>query len=273
VSETADDDFLDEVLVGGDYQDQLRRIAEASGDPGELGGARKRKTVPDPRDYEPEEEDEEEDLVSTLLTGGYDFQVQTPSGATLPVLTQSEVDYYEDRASRYLRDHKFTSVTDLQDLDRVLSTELLLHRYDIWLALGADYFGQAVAERDLLRYMKELSATLQATKKSMGLDKATRDKDVGADFVSWLDDVKRRAKAFGIMRNKQFETALVLFHELMGKVQLYENCDAVERQELGLSPDELVQWMQRDLFPRFNAIDEHFRQSGPEAQQMWIGDM
>lgn len=270
MTRTPDDDVLDEVLIGGDYQAELRRLA-AEAPVQALGGAKKRKTVPDTSPYEDEEDYEV--VERGAPSRQYDFQVETPSGATLPVLTQGEVDYYTERAARYTKDHKFTSITDLQDLDRILSTELALHRYDIWLALGFDYFNQPVSEQNILRYVKELSATLQALKKSMGLDKATRDKDQGADFVSWLDDVKRRAKAFQIMRNEQFEMALILFHELMGKVQLYRNCDEVERKELGLSCEELIQWMERDLFPRFTVIDEHFRQKGPEAQRFWIQSM
>ena len=59
----------------------------------------------------------------------FDHMVVTPSGATLPVLTQQEADYYDSRAERYLQDHKFTSITDLQDLDRILSFELTIYRY------------------------------------------------------------------------------------------------------------------------------------------------
>jgi hypothetical protein len=148
------DDWLDEVLVGGDYQAELRRIAEGS--PESSTSAAGRKTVPDPDDLE----DDAEGFSPRPTT--YDYSVRTPSGAMLPVLTQDEAEYYDDRAARYLADHKFTSVTDLQDLDRVLSTELILHRYDVWLTLGSDYWGQGVSEKDLLRYVKELSATLQA---------------------------------------------------------------------------------------------------------------
>lgn len=270
MSETPDD-FLDEVLLPGDYQAELRRIAEQSAPTPELGGA-KRKTIPD-FDDEDSDDVEVEVAVGAIRPMSYDYEVQTPSGARLPVLTEGEVEYYEDRTQRYTTDHKFTSVTDLQDLDRVLSTELMLHRYDVWLALGNDYWGQAVSERDLLRYVKDLSATLQALKKSMGLDKATRDKDQGADFVSWLDDVRRRAKEFQVMRNKQFEMSITLFHELIAKLQLMNNCDEIERKELGMFPEDVLRWIETDLVPRFTIIDEHFRREGPDAQRYWIADL
>lgn len=203
----------------------------------------------------------------------YEYQVTTPSGAILPVLTQEEVDYYLERATRYTTDHKFTSVTDLQDLDRVLSAELMLYRYDIWLTLTTDYDGGNISEDKFLKYSKDLSDTLQKTKKAMGLDKVTRDKDQGADFVEWLENVKKRAKQFMVMRNEQFFMAITLFHELIGKIQLYRNCDQIERDELGMNPDQLLNWIWDDLIPRFNEIDEHFRKEGPNAQKYWIGEL
>lgn len=260
-----DDDFLDEVLVAGDYQEELRRIASASVDPGPLGGAKKRKTIPDLGDDDPEDEEVLPPDPSARLA--YEYEVQTPSGATLPVLTPEEVFYYEDRASRYLTDHKFTSVTDLQDLDRVLSTELMLHRYDIWLTLGVDYFQQPVSERDLLRYVKELSATLAALKKSMSLDKATRDKDQGSDFAAWLEDVRRRAKEFGIMREEQLTVAITLMHEIKARVQTYKNADKIEREELGVQPEQILEWMWADLFPRFDQVDDYFKKN---SQRYWV---
>lgn len=199
----------------------------------------------------------------------FDHMVVTPSGAELPVLTQQEADYYDSRAERYLQDHKFTSITDLQDLDRILSSELTLYRYDIWLALAKDYFGNSVSEDKLLRYIKDLSKSLMDLKKSMGLDKSTRDKDQGADFVSWLEDTRRRAKAFMIMRNEQFFASITLFNEVIGRVQTYRNADEVERKELGLEPEQVLDWLWDDVFPRFNAIDEHFKNEGPNAQKYW----
>ena len=259
---------LDEVLIGGDYHDALRRISEQSETSSTAVGAeqawQKRKTVPDPQDFE--SDDEEVVPPSRRPPTQYDYSVTTPSGARLPVLSPEEVDYYEDRARRYTADHKFSTVTDLQDLDRVLSTELILHRYDIWLTLGTDYWGQAISDKDYLRYVKEMSASLQNLKKSMGLDKATRDKDQGADFVSWLEDVRRRAKEFGIMREDQLTVALTLFHEVKAKLQTFRNADDIEREELGLHADAILDWMWQDVFPRFDKVDDYFRTN---SQRFW----
>lgn len=203
----------------------------------------------------------------------YELYVTTPSGARLPVLTQDEVDYYEDRSRRYQKDHKFTSVTDLQDLDRILSTELMLYRYDIWMTLGQDYFGGAISENNFLKYNKDLHSTLKELKRSMGLDKTTRDKDQGADFVEWLDNIRSRAKQFMVMRNEQFFTTITLMHELIAKLQLYYNTDEIEKEELGMSSDKVIDWIWEDLKPRFEQIDEDFRRKGPDAQTYWVGDL
>lgn len=211
-------------------------------------------------------------------SGFEDLQVVTPSGATYPVLTASEAEYYNDRAERYQKDHKFTSVTDLQDLDRVLSTELILYRYDIWLTNSVDYFGNSVSEKDLLKYNKELTATLINLKKSLGLDKITRDKDKGEDFNAWLTWVKGKAKEFAIMRNEEADMARTLFHEMIGLLQTHYNANEVERDEQGLHADQVIQSIWDDIIPRFKAIDEEFRRrepgtNGPDdegGQTYWV---
>ena len=67
------------------------------------------------------------------------YTVATPSGSDLHLQTQEEADWYESRRDRYLSDNKFTMMSDLQDLDRLLMLEVLSYRWGLWMAQGFDY--------------------------------------------------------------------------------------------------------------------------------------
>lgn len=196
--------------------------------------------------------------------------VLSPSGAHYPVLNDAEADYYDQRAGQYADQFKFDNVSDLQDLDRVLSLELILHRYGIWVTRGQDYWGATIAEKEFNSYIKDLSAELRLVKKSMGLDRLTREKAKGEQFVDYLENLRRRAREFGIMREQQLATGITLMHEVIAKVTTYHNCDAQEREELGLQPEQVLEWIRTDVAPRFNAVDAHFRAN---SQKTWVGQL
>lgn len=194
-------------------------------------------------------------------------EVKLPSGAPYYV-HDSEVDYLQDRAARYLKDNKFTNVSDDQDLDRLLVEELLVHRYGTFLSLGKDYWGDAIDDKELAATVKSLSSEIRLLKKSMGLDKPTRDKERGEDSVqAWLAAVKDRARHFGYMRNEQFYKAIDLFHQLKAKITLHDNCDKVEKVEFEMQAEDVLRWLREVAIPEFDSIDEKFRK---EQQQMWI---
>lgn len=107
------------------------------------------------------------------------YTVRTPSGSDLHLQTQEEAAWYDQIRDRYLKDNHFPNVSDLQDLDRLLLLEVLVYRWGLWMGQGFDYFGTRIEESQLRTYIKEYSAETRLLKASLGIDKATRDKDKG----------------------------------------------------------------------------------------------
>lgn len=196
--------------------------------------------------------------------------VKLPSGGQFYVYGR-EKRYFDDRVKRYLTDNLFTNVADLQDLDRIIVNELLAWRWGLWLTQQKDYWDDPVDEKDLARQLKDIDGQLKNLKTGLGIDKVTRDKVKGEDSVSrYIDNLKFRAKEFGVTREAQLGAALELFHELIGKVTLYENCDAEERREQKAELVDIYAWLKEEAFPKFLDIDEHFRQN---SQKFWIQEM
>lgn len=205
----------------------------------------------------PDEHDE--DLVPVTL----------PSGGVFWVYGR-EVTYFNDRVKRYLEDNRFTNVSDLQELDRIITLEAICWRWGIWISQQKDYWFEVVDEKELARSLKDASGEIRLLKNKLGIDKLTRDKVRGEDSVSsYLENLKLRAREFGIMREDQLGKALELFNELKARVQMVNNTTSDEQREEHCTVEDLIDWIQLIAIPEFDAIDLHFR---THTQRFWIRD-
>lgn len=193
--------------------------------------------------------------------------VRLPSGG-LHYVHEREVAYFDERRDRYLRDNHFTNVSDFQDLDRLLVAEVLVQRWGTWVSQKRDYWGEPVDENNLQKAVKDHSGEIRMVKKSLGLDKETRDKVKGEDSVdAYIKALRQRAHEFGVMRDMQSAKAVELWQHLIGVITLYNNCNEDERIEQHCMPEQIIKWIDDVARPEFDEIDKVFR---AEKQRMWI---
>ncbi len=193
--------------------------------------------------------------------------VKLPSGATFYTLTQSEADYLHERVGLYTESFKFTAISDTQDVDKMITFELLIHRWSMWLSRGVDYYNNPINERTLADQTHRFSNELRQIKKTLGVDKPTRDKVRGDDSVSsYIENLRRRAKEFGIHRNEQAEKSIELFQRLKALTIFHDNCSEEEQQENHATAEEVLTWIRDVAVPEFDELDSVFR----AKQKMWI---
>jgi hypothetical protein len=197
------------------------------------------------------------------------FEVTAPSGSIFYVLTQEEADYFKDKANRYQQQNHFQNISDIQDLDRILFMETLVWRWGSWLAQECDYWGGSVDLLQLKRFLNEFSHEIRLLKKTLGIDKAARDREKGERVSDYLENLRMRAKEFGVHRDEQHSKAITLFMELRALVQLYENCDEREREEQNVEMKDVIEWIQKIAVPEFEQIDVEFR----KKQRTWIKEL
>lgn len=192
--------------------------------------------------------------------------VQLPSGGLFKV-HETEFQYFKSRSDKYLSDNDFHNVSDFQDVDRLLILELLCHRWGLWISTQRDYWGDVVDENTLQKSLKDHSTEVRQLKKSLGLDRETREKVRGQDSVeNFIAQLGVRAKHFGIMRDKQSAKSIEILMELRSLITLHDNCDERERIEQHCTIDQVMQWLRDEAFPAFDKIDADFR----KEQKMWI---
>lgn len=197
------------------------------------------------------------------------YEVTAPSGVSFVVITASEEEQFNNMVRRYTSDNHFTNVSDLQDLDRIIFLELLCYRYSLWVSVGHDYFSDPISEPDLNKQIKDMSTEVRQLKKSLSLDKDSRDKDKGQDIASYIQNLGIRAKEFGVSRNEQAVQAITLFHELKSLVEFHENCTEDERRENGIKMEDLYEWIRDIAIPAFVEVDDKFK----EQQKYWVREL
>lgn len=194
-------------------------------------------------------------------------EVIAPSGARFHLLNEGEQNNFNDVAARYLIDNHFTNVSDLQDLDRIIIMEVMSWRWSSWLSLEQDWEGQNVNLEDLKKGILENSREIRLMKKSLGLDKGSRDKDKGESVAGYIEELRRHAREFGVMREEQLTKGITLFQELKALMIFHLNCTPEEREENNCEEADILAWIQDIAIPEFDVIDEHFRQN---TQKFWI---
>lgn len=197
------------------------------------------------------------------------FPVQTPSGSMINLMTQDEADWFDERQKLYVSQNKFTNQSDLSDLDRVLFMECMIHRWSTWITQGFDYFMARVDEKQIQQNIAEYSKELRQIKKSLGIDKVTRDQSKAESVGDYITKLLQRAKEFGYHRNEQYQKAVTSIYELKTMVGLYDRSDETEREDLGLSQESILEWIRTNLIAEWDELDASFR----EEQKMWIREL
>lgn len=196
-------------------------------------------------------------------------QVQLVSGEQMFVLGEVEARWWNASRDSYLAQTRFTDTTDLRDLDRLLVLELMVFRWSQQLAAGHDYIGFSIDEDQVRKNIRDYSQEVSKVKEAMGLTKKARDDAANSgDFSNWIEDLKTRARAFGIHRENQLKTALVLMNELSAILSTFDRSDDEERAKLGFeSEHEILEWVRKTMLPEYQAVDTHFR---THQQSLWV---
>lgn len=206
----------------------------------------------------------------TITSGPTLVKVRTVAGHDIEVQGNDEAKYYRAQMRKYQDENKFSAVTDLADLDRLLFFELMVYRWTGWLSSGKDYDGYlAPSQEDQLRKnLKETAPLISAIKNDLGLTKSQRDKEQFESVGQYLVDLKARAKEHGVRREKQLTTAICLVKELFSLVGTFDRSNDLERSKIGLETEaDIIAWVRDHMKPEFDKVDAHFRQS---SQKFWV---
>jgi hypothetical protein len=195
--------------------------------------------------------------------------VEGASGTEFHVLTTEEAVWFAESLERYKEQYNFDNIADLQDLDRLLSMELLSYRYANWMIRETDYEGAQYDDKAVRDTKDKIDKQLLQLKTHLGIGRKNRVESEQQSVSDYMAELLKRANQFGVHRDTQNAEILNWFMELRTKVGLYERSDDEERTHNHVHIDQIFEWIREELLPAVDKIDDHFR----ENQKYWIKDL
>ena len=208
-----------------------------------------------------------DDIQQSIMHEKTVIEVDTPSGAKISLLTQAEAAHYNSISEQYQTHNKFTNISDLLELDRVLALEIMCFRQQTWMLSEQDYDGEMVP-KDTQKMVQLLSKEIRDIKAGLGIDKKTRDAGKGETIADLFENLRVRAKEFGVHRNEQIYLAWRNWNGLEALITAHRNSTDVERTEFGYHIKDILAWCD-ERFAELHEVDEAFR----EKQKLWIREI
>jgi hypothetical protein len=182
------------------------------------------------------------------------------------VLNTDEAEWFERSLEKYQEQYSFDNIADLQDLDRLLSMELLSYRYANWTIRESDYEGLAYDEKAIRDSKDKIDKQILQLKAHLGIGRKNRVESEQQSVADYMTELLKRAGEFGVHRDNQNAEILNWYMELRAKVGLYERSDDEERTHNQVHLDQIFEWIKDEFIPEIDKLDAHFR----ENQQYWI---
>lgn len=197
------------------------------------------------------------------------YAVESPTGSEFHVQTEGEANWYERQRNLYLEHNRFTNISDLEDLARLLTFEVMVYRWTTWLTQGFDYIAGRINESEIKSALKDYSVEIRQLKGSLGIDRVTRERDKGETVGDYVATLLQRAKEFGVHRDEQYSKSVTYIWELISMIQTHDRCDDEERRELDLTTESIVDWVRKTIIPEWDDMNSAFRKN----QKVWISDL
>ncbi len=195
--------------------------------------------------------------------GGTGFTIELPGGGTFPALSQDEVDLAAHVEKSYVDEFNISKSADLGHIAAIIVQRILIHRAHLELSgfePVLDALGKPTGElkrsekkrsakdlSDLQKTVNEAQKEIRSIEKSLGVDKATREKG-GADTVAdYIRNVKAAARAKGIRLNERLVAYDDLFNQIDVKTRLLENADDEDLRLEDLSPEKFIRWLRSEV--------------------------
>jgi hypothetical protein len=198
-----------------------------------------------------------------------EITVQGASGTEFQVLISEEAVWFDESLKRYNEQYNFDNIADLQDLDRLLSMELLSYRYANWMIRETDYEGSQYDDKAVRDTKDRIDKQILQLKAHLGIGRKNRVESEQQSVSEYMAELLKRAGQFGVHRDTQNAEILNWFMELRTKIGLHDRSDDEERTHNKVHIDQIIEWVRDELLPAVDEIDGHFR----DNQKYWIKDL
>lgn len=192
------------------------------------------------------------------------FKVHTPSGNVFEVMTKEEQVYAENLFREYTSKFEIENPADLTLLESLVSFQVLLFRTSKWLMRGIDYDGNPVDIRSLNEVMTRVQKQIIELQDKLKISKTARSQE-NLSAADIINEIVKRAKEYGIHKNKVAWKFLLAYYEIKHWVGVYLRNDEKDRKASGATADEVIKKIHA-ILKDIEQYEDEFR----EKQKLWL---
>lgn len=211
------------------------------------------------------------------------YEVNRPGGGKLILVSQDEVEVWEELRDKYIRDYALTKANDLALLGTILSQHLVIFRAEQRLngmepeldhggVPTGRYKHQPPKDSDITSAHKAINSAskeIRELESSLGVDKKTREAGGQHTVTDYVTRLKKAAHQMGVHISKRTLAYEEFNMELKWKIRLWENGDEEDRQYHDLTPEKILEWAGREL-AKLEEVDKKYAN---EKGKVFIGQL
>lgn len=203
-----------------------------------------------------------------------DLAVELPGGGgKLPLQSAEEVDRWMTLRTAYEDQYDLKKINDQTNLGMVLVQQINLYRAQLALSgrvpevdedgLPTGRMQQRVLKpaeaRQYQEAIRDAAKEIRDIEKTMGIDKASREKSGEDNTRAWLIRMKARAHRYGLHVSTRVTKYEEFVMELRWRLRLNEVGDAEDKAYEGCSDAGIIQWARTQL-AELEEVDKKFAQ-------------
>lgn len=201
-----------------------------------------------------------------------DYRVELPGGGGgITLQSREEVDRWTVLETAYRDQYDLRKINDLTNLGTLLVQHVNLYRAqqaitgrvpeldDEELPTGR-YLSRMLKPAELRAHQDVINTTskeIREIEKTMGIDKASRDKAGDESLKSWLTGMKARAHRYGLHVSKRVTAYETFAMELRWRLRLNEVGDAEDKQYESAGDTDIIKWC-REQLAELEEVDRKF---------------
>lgn len=209
--------------------------------------------------------------------------VDLPAGGRIPLMTIEEVDLWNESRDKYIADYQLVQQNDLNLLGAVLIQQIQLFRSQQVIAgMEAEVDGAGVPTgRYVARQMKaaeiakaqstliKASDEIQKIEKSLGIDKATREKGGAHTVQNYILSLKAAARDYGIHLAERTLAYEKVCMDARQRLRILKNADDEDKAYHQITPENICDW----LFDELGMLEELDKQYAAQKGKLYVGQV
>lgn len=199
------------------------------------------------------------------------YEVERPGGGKLVLVSQEEVEVWEELRGKYVKDYGLVKANDLALLGAILSQHLIIFRAEkrmtgmkpmldhAGVPLGTYEYDEPKAA-DVAGAQKAITTAakeIRELENSLGIDKKSREAGGQHTVGDYIKNLKKAGHSMGVHITERTVAYEEFVMGLRWRLRLNENGDDEDKLYHDISDEKILEWCKREV-TRLEQVDKDY---------------